>query len=69
MIKVKSFNWEGGFFMFIKMNFNGHMESLIKNSSPVGVKFAPEFLMSISWCLFGYFAGHQQGIVGICNPP
>jgi hypothetical protein len=28
---------------------NGHMESLIKNSSSVGVKFEAEFLMSISY--------------------
>ena len=35
-------------FLCLKFISNGHMESLIKNSSPVGVKFGPEFLMSIS---------------------
>ena len=36
--------------MCIKLIFNGHMESLIKNLFPVSLKFEPGFLTSVS-CL------------------
>ena len=38
-------------FMYVKLVFVGHMKSRIKKSSVIGVKFEPEFLMSISWIL------------------